>query len=375
MLLNLIFFIVPLSCNFYAKDVKLEATALKMTKLLNQTGERQNVLAVTAKNGKSNKVESGVNTLGVSVSSYNDLYEHNSLQMTDGVLTDDLTFLYNDEELQGIKYALTTDYFSSHQGLRGTIFDKYDLYLYSANSNASFFGAYDNLCYITERTAKSILANNSLLKTYDDIINTTLSVKYGETTSVWKIGNIVLDQEETYEQLTCVYQDFILAYKLLPAPLSREVELCTYFDANTYFNINKITTLSKFNDVFFQVYKENFDDSSQAALNEIEEGMNALNGFRYFDIFFYLELGLVICLETFFCFVFLKKHESLKLWFLLSGVVVSLIIAYVPFWAVYKLTGNVYALSHLGVLGLLIVFAASILTVVAIHIYRKRSLR
>ncbi len=372
-LLNVIFFVAPLSCNFYAKDVKLEAVAQKISDAANQISETSNSLAVTVSNSKSNEQTTGANNFGISVSTYNGLYEYNSLQLSDGVLTDDLSFFYGDQELNQINYVLTSDYFSNHQGLRGILFDKYELYLYRSAPNTSFLGTYDNFCYITERTAKLILASNPNLKSYDDIISTTLNVKYGDTLSVWKIGNIVLEQEETYEQLSNIYNDFLLAYKYLPDPICKQIKLSAYFGTNTYFNIEKIGSISKLEGAFLEIYRKNLGGLDQTFLDGMETELNELGKIGYLNVMFYFEVAFVVFLEALFNFWYLKKHDAMKLLPLLGWLTGSLIVTYVPFWLVYKATANVYFLSNLGVLGLLIAFFASALTTIAFRCYQKRA--
>ncbi len=369
-LINLFFFLIPLSCNFYTDNVKIENTAQKMASVASSLNGEQNTVALTIKSKTGYNHDTGSSYLGVDVGKYNGLFV-NCLQLTNGLVADDLKFSYSGTNLDEISYVLSSSIFSNHQGKRGILFDQYQIYLYSSDANAAY-GGYNNFCYITERTAKKIMTVDPELKSYDEVINKSLVVQYGEITHTWKIGNIILDKEEFYSQMSFIYGDFILAYTHLPGDLGRNVSLSAYFGSNTYLNINKMNSILPLKNAAYEVYRGNLKTIDSKSLDSID---SFLNGFTYSEALtavYCFEVGATILLSALFSWLYMRKKEGLKLIPLLISPIGSLILAYTPFWIIYKTAKNIYFLSHVGVLGLIVTFVCVELFLLALNIYRRK---
>ncbi len=369
-LINLFFFLIPLSLNFYVDDVKVEDTAQKIANVASSTGLEKNSVAIRLRSPNAGESDSGGNRFGVSVNSYNGLFP-NPLQLTDGLINEELSFSYGDLQLDEIGYTITSGIFSNHQGVRGRLFDQYEMYIYSDKSNTDYSGC-NNFCYITERTARKIMEANPSLTSYDDVINTALTVKYKDITHKWKISNVIMDKESFYSQMSGIYGDFILAYTHLPGGLGHNVDLTAYFGSNTYLNINKMESLFSLDSPTYTVYRGNLGNADASTLDELD---TFFNGFAYNEttkVLYYVEIGVAALLNSLCAWLFLRKRNALKLVPMLGGITGSLILAYVPFWAVYKATSNVHFLSHMGVLGLLVAYAVAILVTVFLWVLRKK---
>ena len=369
-LINLFFFLIPLSLNFYVDDVKVEDTAQKIANVASSTGLEAHSVAINISSPSEGQDKSGINRFGVDVIKYNALYP-NPLQLTDGVVADALDFSFNGVQIDNIAYAMTSGIFSNHQGVRGILHDKYQMYLYSSEPNTDFRG-FSNFCYITERTAKKIMGADPTLKSYDEIINKKLTVGYAGASYSWKISNILMDKEGFYAQMSSIYGDFILAYAYLPGDLSKNVDLTAYFSSNTFLNIDKMESLFSLDSPTYTVYRGNLGNVDASTLDELD---SFFNGFTYSEttkILYYVEIGVVALLNSLCAWLFLRKNKALKLVPMLGGITGSLIVAYVPFWAVYKATSNVHFLSHMGVLGLLVAYAVAILMTVFLWLLRKK---
>ncbi len=369
-LINLFFFLIPLSCNFYTDNVKIENTAQKMASVASSLNGEQNTVALTIKSKTGYNHDTGSSYLGVDVGKYNGLFV-NCLQLTNGLVADDLKFSYSGTNLEEISYVLSSGVFSNHQGKRGILFDQYQIYLYSSNANADYAGA-NNVCYVTERTAQKMMAANSELKNYDDVINKTLTVQYGEIAHTWKIGNIIMDKEEFYSQMSFIYGDFVLAYIHLPGDLGKNLSLSAYFGSNTYLNINKLSSLIPLENATYEIYRENLKSIDPKTLDEVDSFLNGFSYNKLLDAVYYAEIGIVVLGNTVLTGIFLKKRERLKLVPSMIAPIGSLIVAYVPFWIVYEVTKNVFCLSYMGVLGLLIVFVCSEVAVLAFNLSKRK---
>ncbi len=369
-LIYLFFFLVPLSCNFYTDNAQIECVAAQIATISSSVGEEKNVFAITLSSKEKAERDTGENNFRVSVADYNGLFT-NSMQMTDGLVADSLTFSYSGAALSDIHYVMSSGAFTNHQGVRGILHDKYQIYLYSSDANAAY-GGYNNFCYITERTAKKIMTVDPELKSYDEVINKSLVVQYGEITHTWKIGNIILDKEEFYSQMSFIYGDFILAYTHLPGDLGRNVSLSAYFGSNTYLNINKMNSILPLKNAAYEVYRGNLKTIDSKSLDSID---SFLNGFTYSEALtavYCFEVGATILLSALFSWLYMRKKEGLKLIPLLISPIGSLILAYTPFWIIYKTAKNIYFLSHVGVLGLIVTFVCVELFLLALNIYRRK---
>ncbi len=364
-LINLVFFMVPLACNFYVDDTKIEAVAQKIADVAKETGKEDNSVAVTIKSPAESKINASENFFGVDVSKYNGLFV-NPLQLSDGILLNDVTFSYNGIDLNGIRYALSSGNWGYHQGVRGTLQDKYQIYLYKADSNANKHGC-DNFCYITERTAAKMMASNSSLQNYDDLINEVLTVRYENVEYTWSIGNIILDKEEFYDQMSNIYGDFILAYVCLPGNLGKNVCLSAYFGSNTYLNINKMSSLHSLENPTYEIYRDNLESSEITVLDEIDSFLNGFHKKQALTVVYYIEIGVLAAIGALCAWLYLKRKSTLKFSFLLVSLILSLGLAYAPFWAAYSATRNIIFLSNAGVIGTIIVFVAlSVATLIII---------
>ncbi len=361
---------MPLVSNSYVDSTKIEIVSQKIADLASQTGKEQNSVAVTLKSPEVGKNESGSNRFGVDVLNYNGLFA-NSMQMTDGVLADGLTFSYEGFNLPCVNYVLTSGAFSNHQGKRGTLFDKYQVYLYSDKSNTNYSG-YDNFCYVTERTAKEMMANDPSIQSYDDVINKTMTVRYGEISHSWKISNIIMDKEEFYGQMSNIYGDFIMAYVHLPGDLGKNVCLSAYFGTNTYLNMNKMTSLFSLDNPTYEVYRGNLGNSNGSTIDEIESFLNNYSENKILTYVYYGEIAALAIINSLCAWLYLRKKSNLKLIPLLGSVAGALIVGYLPFWIAYKATGSVALLSHMGVLGMMLVFAISAVFTLATYLGRRK---
>ncbi len=369
-LINVVFFLIPLACNFYVDDVKIEDASQKIANVASSSGGEQNTVAVTLKSSNEGKTDSGSNVFGVDVAQYNGLFA-NCLQLTDGLLAYDLDFSYNGVSLNEVNYVLTSGSFSNHQGKRGTLFDKYQVYLYSTKANTNYDGA-NNFCYITERTAQKIMAADPEIADYDGVINKTLTVGYGDIVHTWKIGNIIMDKEEFYSQMSFIYGDFILAYIHLPGGLGKKVSLSAYFGSNTYLNMDKVSSLFSLDNPTYEIYRGNLGDCETKTLDEIDSFLNNFSYNKALTIVYYIEIGAVVLLNAFLSWLYFKKKTDLKLAPSLISGIGSLIVVYVPFWIAYKASRNIYCLSHMGVLGLMIVFACAEAFILLFNLYSRR---
>lgn len=374
-LINIFFLTIPLAINKYTTKTQQEYYANEISQIVKDQGTENNTFAVTMLS--TNKEEGKVynfNALNIAPNTYNNaMFYVNPFQLSNGIYTKpyDIKFLYDGKECENINYMLTSGMYSNHEHRDRHVFDYYYLSLWSDDANTNFTH-FDNFCYISKITADKIMESHPEYKSYDDIINKSLTVTYNEQTFSWKISNVVTDYYLFYDGLIKTYEDFILPYSNGVAKnLKIDVELTAYFDLNAFTNMQTMKYLSNYESSKFVIYRDNLTNVDSSRLDKIETYLNTLPSFKSNDYIFYFEVmgcSLLLLACIFFLFKAFKPLKIMPLSFCFLG---SMITVYSIFWIIYKATNNVLYLSHIGVFGYLIVLAFSFVATASIYFIQK----
>ncbi len=367
-IMNCFFFLIPLSYNSYTSDTKMEYIANEMANIATKLGDN-NLFAVTIPSSEESAETTSSNNLGVSVTAQNNLmYTVNPFQLSNGFLNNALSFSFNGIDYPYINYVLSSGAYSNHYDKGKIILDTYYLELYKKDSNSNYNGT-SNFCYISQKYADQILKDNPNYQSYDDIIDQRLNIAYNNETFEWKISNVILNHGQYYNGLVDIYDDFVLAYKWVPKPFCNNVTLSAYFGGNTYANIRAMKFLSNIDKSSFKVYRKNLSQFDSKTLDTIENYLNTLPTYKNNTKMYYLEIAIIgICLITATFFFTKAMKKELNLIKLMVSSTISLVIIYSIFWLLYKISKNVTYLSNIGVLGLIVLYAISLLTLLVIAI-------
>lgn len=368
-IINCFFFLIPLSYNSYTSDTKMEYIANEMANIASKLGDN-NLFAVSIPSSEESSDVTTSNNLGIAVTTQNNLmYSVNPFQLSNGFLADSLSFSLNGLVYPNINYVLSSGAYSNHDDKGKIIFDTYYLELYKKESNTDYRGA-SNFCYISQKYADQILKDNPSYQTYDDIINQHLIVTYNSEIYEWNIGNIILNHGKYYNGLVDVYDDFILAYRWVPKPFRTNVTLSAYFGGNAYTNIRAMRFLSNIDKSSFKVYRDNLSQFDSNKIDMIEKYLNTLPTYKSNTNLYYLEIAIIGVALIAVTFFFMKKAKESNFIMLMISSTLSIVIIYSIFWTIYIATKNVLYLSNIGALGLIIVYAISLLSIFGITIIK-----
>lgn len=140
--------------------------------------------------------------------------------------------------------VLTSSYFSNHEDDEKIIFDRYYFELLFSPTNTSRPEGIDNFAYITKTQADYLISNNPTFSEYSDVIDSTLTINIdGEKTQKWKISNIINDDCLFCDKSKSIFNNYIVAYTLVPLTLKNTESMLFYMSDFAYSNIDYITTI------------------------------------------------------------------------------------------------------------------------------------
>lgn len=142
---------------------------------------------------------------------------------------------------------LTSNYFTNHMDKGKIIFDRYFFELLYKDTNTDRSGGYDNFVYITKTQADYLISNNNEIATYDDVINTKITINVNEDISAnWKVANIINDDGIFCEGAKKAFGNYLICFTLVPEVLRKtELMLFSMSDSN-YLNIDYISLLENY---------------------------------------------------------------------------------------------------------------------------------
>ncbi len=241
---------------------------------------------------------------------------------------------------------LTSTYFTNHYNNDNKIiFDRYYFELLFKETNTSRPDNVSNFVYITKTQADYLISNNSDCDSYEDVINKTITLTIdGEDAYIWKIANIINDNNLFCKSADLAFDNYVVCFTLVPDALKQtEAMLLSMYDFE-YSNINFISLIEtnfsnkKFS---FSSQKENQNQSIIKLVNylnntKLNNVTNILSVVSF--IVFSLPLGLII-------FYSFKKGIYFKNIF---EVVVSAFLAWITFFVIFKVSKSILFFSNIA---------------------------
>ena len=260
---------------------------------------------------------------------------------------------------------LTSNYFTNHIDKGKIIFDRYFVELLYKETNTDRSGGFDNFVYITKTQADYLISHHDELTTYDDVINSRLTIIVGDLTSNWKVANIINDDGIFCDGAKKAFDNYLICFTLVPEVLKKSELMLFAMSDSSYLNIDYISLLE--NNFPVNEY-EFYSRDNISSLEKLSVFLNTRNKNFVADVFSALLIAVGV-ISFIVLGIMLLRHKVIVR-HIFEFILVSFFL-WLTFFVIFKISKSIVLFSFVSLVPFFIVFITFLIWIFILWLVKK----